>query len=223
MARLLKRKAMRGFTLVELLIVVAIIGVLATIGVPTFQKMVQKSKQSEAKIALGALFTSEVAFNSEYGGFGSHLPTIGFELDGSPLLFSTGFPTATAAAVAPPASVGCANGAVANVVPSLGSAIGTQINQAFPKYYASTDATSITNNGTYQTVEGRALGGNCYSGSIADPGTSFTASSTGCVAPGCVPTSNATSGGGTSNTPVQDAWVMDNNRNLTNIVYGITN
>ncbi len=42
----------RGFTLIELIIAVAIIGILAVVAYPSFQDQVAKSKRSEAKLAL---------------------------------------------------------------------------------------------------------------------------------------------------------------------------
>ena len=42
------KRAQQGFTLIELMIVVAIIGILAAIAVPAFQKNVEKSKFAEA-------------------------------------------------------------------------------------------------------------------------------------------------------------------------------
>jgi len=50
-------KGKKGFTLIELMIVVAIIGILAAIAIPNFLKFQAKSKQSEAKSNLGAIFT----------------------------------------------------------------------------------------------------------------------------------------------------------------------
>ena len=60
------QKGQKGFTLIELMIVVAIIGILAAIAIPNFLRYQCKSKQSEAKGNLGAIFTSNVAFRSEY-------------------------------------------------------------------------------------------------------------------------------------------------------------
>ncbi len=58
-------KGQKGFTLIELMIVVAIIGILAAIAIPNFVAYQAKSKQSEAKVSLGSIFTSAVAFNAE--------------------------------------------------------------------------------------------------------------------------------------------------------------
>lgn len=63
-------KALRkqeGFTLIELMIVVAIIGILAAIAIPNFLQYQMKSRQSEAKTNLGAIKTSEVSWQGERG------------------------------------------------------------------------------------------------------------------------------------------------------------
>ena len=61
----------KGFTLIELMIVVAIIGILAAIAIPNFLKYQAKSKQSEAKVNLKGIFTSEVAYFSENNTYGA--------------------------------------------------------------------------------------------------------------------------------------------------------
>ena len=64
------KKGKKGFTLIELMIVVAIIGILAAIAIPNFLKFQAKSKQSEAKTNLGAIYTGQVAFYGEVNAYG---------------------------------------------------------------------------------------------------------------------------------------------------------
>jgi len=64
-------RSKKGFTLIELMIVVAIIGILAAIAIPNFLKFQAKSKQSEAKSNLGAVFTGEVSFFGETNRYGT--------------------------------------------------------------------------------------------------------------------------------------------------------
>ena len=63
MRKLANRK---GFTLVELMIVVAIIGILAAIAIPNFLNFRLKAKASEAKSNLGAIRSTEVAYFAEW-------------------------------------------------------------------------------------------------------------------------------------------------------------
>src|SRR5712691_3232356 len=52
------KRLQQGFTLIELMIVVAIVGILAAIAIPAYQDYVARSKVSEAMAALGACKTS---------------------------------------------------------------------------------------------------------------------------------------------------------------------
>lgn len=71
-------KSQKGFTLIELMIVVAIIGILAAIAIPNFLTYQLKSRQSEAKVNLGAIKTSLIAFQAERGCYlGIPSPALG--------------------------------------------------------------------------------------------------------------------------------------------------
>ena len=65
MIKTFKHREQRGFSLVELMIVVAIIAILAAIAIPAFMRFALKSKTSEATGNLSAIRTCEEAFRAE--------------------------------------------------------------------------------------------------------------------------------------------------------------
>lgn len=86
----------KGFTLIELMIVVAIIGILAAIAIPNFLSYQCKSKQAEAKTNLGAIANSMETYMAEYNTYAteakeaawaadknSELPEIGWQSKGN--------------------------------------------------------------------------------------------------------------------------------------------
>ena len=75
MIRKLRR---RGFTLIELMIVVAIIGILAAIAIPNFIRFQARSKQGEAKANLKSLFTAQRSYFQEKDSFQTTIGDIGF-------------------------------------------------------------------------------------------------------------------------------------------------
>lgn len=64
----------KGFTLIELMIVVVIIGILAALAIPRFMTATTKAKQSEAKQLLKQMYTMERTYrqqNNTYWGQGT--------------------------------------------------------------------------------------------------------------------------------------------------------
>ena len=79
-----------GFTLIELMIVVAIIGILAAIAVPSFHSYRKRVKSVEAKETLGTIRTFEETYKAEYDTYGS-LESIAFELPTGARIYTYGF------------------------------------------------------------------------------------------------------------------------------------
>jgi Tfp pilus assembly protein PilE len=65
------------------MIVIATIGVLASIGIPSLQKYVYRSKRNEAYLNLNGIFKSQSTFHAENGHYGTTFDEIGFEILGA--------------------------------------------------------------------------------------------------------------------------------------------
>jgi len=83
----------QGFSLVELMVVVGIIGILASVAVPNFQKYQARARQSEAKVQLSGVYTMEQGFAADQNSYTACLVDLGLAPNTTtkPAYYAVGF------------------------------------------------------------------------------------------------------------------------------------
>ena len=100
----------KGFTLVEVLIVVIIIGILASIGIPQFAASIEKAKGGEARAGLGHIQTGEKIYYAEKEYYTTSLSDLDISLTQRYWSFSIATPTSTTFTVTTTRSGGAYSG-----------------------------------------------------------------------------------------------------------------
>jgi type IV pilus assembly protein PilA len=108
----MKKTGQEGFSLVELMVVVAIIGVLASIAAPKFTMYRAKAGQAEAKTNLGHMTTLQRSFSVENGTYGTEAQ-IGWT---PPTLAQSSYVYSTVGGAAPAGGVSTATTAGAGIL-----------------------------------------------------------------------------------------------------------
>ena len=215
----LKFSNSRAFTLVEMMVVVAIIGVLASIAIPNYQRYQARARQSEAKIALANVYTAEQSFIADTGTMTVCLDQIGglTKTDGSSnaimkSFYSTGFSTGMSA------SANCGpNGVTSCLVYTYSGITGVDSCTAVS---ICSEANAVANSGvagnSFLIGGQNGCGGQAMTNYQTDipTSTTFEAASVGCISPSIIFKTFPSLVG-------IDAWTINHNKTLVNAQPGI--
>lgn len=196
-----------GFTLVELMVVVAIIGILASIAIPQYSKFQAKARQSEVRIQLGATYTVEQSFAAENSTYTGCLGNVGYNRDGTKFYYTVGFGTgisATAACIPGGGSGACTTyqWSYANAAYAVGSSCTG--NTALTDFFAANISEPNAPKGAASAANDPTSQGDITTSSISS--TAFVIGAAGKIL------SKATN---------VDQWTIDNNKQILNTTSGL--
>ena len=204
-------KRQDGFTLVELMVVVAIIGLLSAVAIPNFKKYQAKAKTSEAKLQLSAVYTAMQSWYSDFDNYANCLNLMGFDpiVERPTRYYAVGFPPA---ATPPGNPLSVANGAPA-------ACTGASVGNEGATTVAQVPTSSATNTSAF--AAGKAM-----AGTLALKAADVLAANIVVAAPDIlgVPTTTTWTAGAIGNIDasklgvgVADTWMVNQNKRLISV------
>lgn len=217
-----------GFTLVELMVVVAMVGVLSAIAIPQYEHYTAKARQVEAKIALSAIYIAETTFFAENNSYSSCLRQLGYAPDGQTRYYLIGFAfdVASLNTCGPSGTRNCTRydfSGTDNTAQCDGS---DPLHPAYSDVAFAYTATIKNPGGYYNTPWNQHLSQPDPSGSSSTVSTSVTGSSFVAGAVGGIASHPASTALWCHPTNVNsgrcfDGWTIDQNKSLRNVNPGI--
>ncbi len=81
-----RRWRQAGFTLVEMLMVIAIVGVLASIAVPKYRNVTMRTRRAEAYAGLSAIYKAQEMYHAEFAEYTDSFDELGVSFDGGSIV-----------------------------------------------------------------------------------------------------------------------------------------
>ena len=192
-----------GFSLVEMMIVVAVIGILSAVAIPSFQQYLAKSKTSESKLQLAALYTALSSWFSTYNHFATCTNVMGFDISAERANrhYSVGFAqpelVGAAASVYNGAHAACANAPAVN-----NTSLPSPADKAVYAYGAGRNVEN-------RFTKAEDIAAQVPTAIITNQYTWFKIAAIGFI-----------QNGRTETLDLADLWTMDTNKNLINVQMG---
>ncbi len=188
------------------MIVVTIIGILASVAIPNYQKFQSRARQSEAKVALSGIATTEKAYSVEVNSYSLCLNDIGYIPDNIKRYYMIGFQAAVTGASCGPAGLAatCLYTWDPNIVQTATSGVACQPLAATSPYFSSYPSPYVQYLATNSAGGVVAVNGNLPT--TAFTRTSFTAGAGGQIS---------------SNSTLYDQWTLTDQGQLANVTPGL--
>jgi type IV pilus assembly protein PilA len=183
-----------AFSLVELMVVVAIIGILTSIAVPSYQKYQARARQIEAKANLANIYTAENSFSVDQSTFSLCLANIGYApTSTNAMYYAVGFNATAAAATCGP--------------------LGNSSCLGYSGYTSTLVSCIIGSASSYWNASLR----------VNAPGTAAGASTNLPISANVTNSTNFVAGaaGNISRSSVYDIWTIDSSNTMVNTISGI--